>query len=60
MHPKLAVGIFSLVYSILGLIIERIFKISLFDNIFFYIILIILEFIVYMYFAKRYDGDGNV
>ena len=60
MHPKLAGGIFCLLYGILGLIIEKIFKISLFDNIIFYVILIILGFIVYMYFAKRYDGDGNV
>ena len=60
MHPKLAGGIFCLLYSVLGLIIEKTFKISLFDNIFFYVILIILGFIVYMYFAKRYDGDGNV
>ncbi len=60
MHPKIAGGIFVVIYSILGLIIEKVFDINLFDNILFYIVLVVLGLIVYKYFADRYDGDRSV
>ena len=56
MHPKIAGGIFVIIYSILGLIIEKIFNINLFDNVLFYIVLVVLDLLVYKYFADRYDG----
>ncbi len=60
MHPKIAGGIFGIIYSILGLIIEKIFNINLFDNVLFYIVLVVLDLLVYKYFADRYDGDRSV
>ena len=60
MHPKIAGGIFGIIYSILGLIIEKIFNINLFDNVLFYIVLVVLDLLVYKYFADRYEGDRSV
>ena len=61
MHPKLASGIFIFLYSFfIGGLISLIFKIIVFDYIIFYIIGVILDIIIYEWFAQRYDGDDCV
>ena len=60
MHPKLAGGIFAVIYIFTCLLIQGIFKINLFDHVLYYIIGIMLGCAVYKYFADRYDGDDNV
>ena len=60
MHPKIAGGIFTLIYIIICFVIEKIFKIDVFDHVLCYIIGLILGGLVYKYFADRYDGDRSV
>jgi len=60
MHPKLAGGIFAVIYIFICLLIQGIFKIDVFDHVLYYIIGIVLGCVVYKYFADRYDGDDNV
>lgn len=60
MHPKLAGGIFVVIYIFICLLIQGIFKINIFGHKLYYILGLILGCIVYKYFADRYDGDGNV
>ena len=55
-HPKLAGGIFTLLYGIIGLLILGLFKIDLFECIWFYIVGLIIGFIIYKIFADKYDG----
>lgn len=51
-HPRAACGIF--VYFLMGIILEKIFKKEIIDNIFFIILMPILGLIVNNYFQKRY------
>lgn len=60
MHPRLAVGIFVFIYILICALIQGILKINVFDNVLYYIIVVVLSCIVYKYFADRYDGDDNV
>lgn len=55
-HPKWAGGIFAFLYGIIGLIISALFKVEVFDHVWFYIIGLILDSIIYKIFADRYDG----
>ena len=55
-HPRPACGIFAVLYSLIIGLLEKIFKINLFDNIITYIILLILGACVYKFFLDRYDG----
>ena len=55
-HPRPACGIFAVLYSLIVCLLEKIFKIHLFDNIITYIILLILSGFVYKFFLDRYDG----
>jgi thiamine transporter ThiT len=59
-HPKLAGGIFGLLYLIIGLIIEKIIHKDPSDFLLYYIIGFILASFVYKFFADRYDGDSSV
>ena len=55
-HPRPACGIFAVLYSLIIGLLEKIFKINLFDNIITYIIALILLVLVHKFFADRYDG----
>lgn len=59
-HPKLAGGIFGLIYLAFGLIIEKIIHKDPLDFLAFYIVGFILAIFVYKFFADRYDGDSSV
>lgn len=60
-HPKLASGLFALIYFLIfGGLIFLIFKINFFDHISFYVIGLIIDIIIYEWFADRYDGDRSV
>ena len=54
-HPRAAVGIFGLIYIIIGVIIQEITKKEILGNIFFFILAMILGSIVYFIFEKKYD-----
>ena len=60
MHPKLAGGIFAVIYIFICLLIQGIFKIEVIGHILYYVGALVLGCAVYKYFADRYDGDGNV
>ena len=59
-HPKLAGGIFGLLYLIIGLIIEKIIHKDPSDSLLFYIVGFVLACLVYKFFADSYDGDSSV
>lgn len=59
-HPKLAGGIFGLLYLAVGFIIERIIHKDPFDYLLFYIVGFVFAIFVYNFFANRYDGDSSV
>ena len=60
-HPKLASGLFALIYFLIfGGLMFLIFKINLFDHVSFYVIGLIIDIIIYEWFAHRYDGDRSV
>lgn len=55
-HPKWAGGVFAFLYGIIGLLISAFLKVEVFDHVWFYIIGLILDSIIYKIFADRYDG----
>ena len=56
-HPRLAVGITAILYSLIGdLIIGNIFDINVFDYPIFYITGLIICILVSCFSSKRYDG----
>ncbi len=54
-HPKLASGLFAIIYSITVLLIDKIFHINFLYSKFFLIIMLIGGIVVYFYFWKKYD-----
>lgn len=55
-YPRWTGGIFAVFYALIILLLEKIFKINLSDNIITYIIALILATLVYKFFKDRYDG----
>ncbi len=53
-HPRAACGIFIFVYFIIGIMIGKILKKEIIDNILFIILMPILGIVVNNYFQKRY------
>lgn len=53
-HPRVACGIFIFVYFIIGIMIGKILKKEIIDNILFIILMPILGLVVNNYFQKRY------
>ena len=60
MHPRIACIIFTVIYSIICILINIIFKINVFDHVLCYIVALIFSVLIYKYFADRYDGDRSV
>lgn len=58
-HPKLAVGIFALIFLIIGIIIENFTKNDTLGNIFYIIIGLIISSFVYDFFSSRYEEDDE-
>ena len=56
-HPRLACGIFTYLYSIVCIFIYVKTEKEIFKSVWTYIVYLIFIFIVYAFFLKRFDGN---
>ena len=56
-HPRLACGIFGIIYGFIGVLIDQITVLKVFENIWYYVIGLIIAIVINEFFGRRYPKD---